>query len=61
MSAKIIKGSTVNNRLKANRGPNSDALMSFATGELQKGQAFAANDTIKKHKTNRILMTVDYK
>lgn len=58
MTAKMTKGSTVNNRLREKSGPNSDDLISFADAELQKGQASAITDMTTKNKTKTTLMTV---
>lgn len=51
-----MKGKIVINKLKDKSGPKSEARISFAVFELQKGQAPLASEIIIKINSNKILI-----
>lgn len=51
-----MKGKIVINRLKDKSGPKSEALISFAVFELQKGQACVASVSVRKKNNSNILI-----
>ena len=51
------KGNMVTNRLNDKSGPKSEALISFAVLELQKGHAFAAAEIMKQKIRNSIFIS----
>ena len=56
-----MKGKIVINRLKDKSGPKSEALISFAVFELQKGHACVASVSVsKKNRSNRITAYKNY-
>lgn len=51
-----MKGKIVINRLKDKSGPKSEALISFAVFELQKGHACVASVSVSKKNSSNILI-----